>query len=359
METIFVRVPNEVYGILNPRNNLGIYIHYPFCIKKCFYCDFFKETNFKYGFYQTLIQEIEFKIKILQEWDYKLGIVDTVYFGGGTPNLMSLKYLEEIIDTLKKYFNFSSNVEISFEINPEFISEKYIRELRSLGINRISIGVQSLNIFGLRVMGRTHNISEIYQAIRNVERYFDNYNLDMIALYPYQTFESLKKDIDSLLSIGSPHLSYYLMCVDKSEDYPDILKQKVVQNYAKAGLYYRIIVDKLSKIYDQYEISNFAIKNFYCKHNLKYWYYYDYIGFGPSAVSKVTIDSKAIRIQNNFDGLSYEIEYIDINEQVKERIMLGLRTRWGIWYKDKKLRISNFEEYNTKALEILGQIGYE
>ncbi|MCS7244384.1 MAG: radical SAM protein, partial [Candidatus Calescibacterium sp.] len=146
---IDLQIPSEILNIISSTNNLGIYIHYPFCIKECFYCDFYKTTKFDNKFYRNLLDQLSIFKYNLMDTGYRFDKVGTIYFGGGTPSLMSLSFLEKILKLIYENFETSKNVEISFEINPD-LSKTYLRDLKKLGINRISIGVQSFNTFGLR-----------------------------------------------------------------------------------------------------------------------------------------------------------------------------------------------------------------
>lgn len=346
-------LPKYINTQIPPKDNLGIYIHFPFCIKECFYCDFYKVTKFDRVFYDKILSAIPNFCKYLKNLGYNFQKVSTIYFGGGTPSLISPKMIQKILDTLQNNFNFNNQLELTFEINPD-INPAYLKFLRYLGINRISIGVQTFNLFGLRITGRTHNVRQIFETIKNVEKFFDNYSIDLIALYPYQTIEFITQDLEIITKINPPHISYYLMDIDKKVTYPSILLSKIKKNYELADNYYEKIIEFLSKSYVHYEISNFAKNNYYCKHNLKYWYYYDYIGFGPSAVSKITINEMVYRIKINEDVKDFSnffTEVVDPKNQVRERIMLALRTRWGIIIKTKNyrkhLKVRNFKNYNS------------
>ncbi|MCX7759376.1 MAG: radical SAM family heme chaperone HemW [bacterium] len=346
---INLEIPPSILNIINPTNNLGIYIHYPFCIKECFYCDFYKTTSFDNGFYRNLLDQLSiFKYDLINT-GYRFDKVGTIYFGGGTPSLMSLSFVERILESIYENFETLKNIEISFEINPD-LSETYLRDLKKLGINRISIGVQSFSTFGLRIMGRIHTPSQIFRTINNIQKFFDNYNIDMLCLYPYQTIESLKQDLKTIVSIASPHVSYYLMDIDKKSIYPLILLRKIQKQYEISDHFYNTICDILSEHYEHYEVSNFARNGLYCKHNLKYWYYFDYIGFGPSAVSKLTINNEVLRVHGSNIK---DYETINYADQLREKFMLALRTKWGIIVNGKLLKLKNFQNYNTKILENL------
>ncbi|MFN3995627.1 MAG: radical SAM protein, partial [bacterium] len=276
-------------------------------------------------------------------------------------SLMSLKFVEKILEEINKFFKLSSNLEISFEINPGAMNLGYLRSLRNLGVNRISCGVQSFNLFALRIMGRTHSVKDIFTTINFVEKTFENYNLDLLALYPYQDVQSLKEDLQEILNINPPHVSYYLMDIDKGVNYSYSMIEKIKANYELADVYYSTIKSYLERKYVHYEISNFARDNYYCRHNLKYWYYFDYIGIGPSAVSKITLKDDVYRLKI-LPNVIMEIEKVEKNKQQMERLMLALRTKWGIivnFQNSKKyLKIRDFENYNSKIFKYFEKVNF-
>jgi oxygen-independent coproporphyrinogen-3 oxidase len=349
----------QVLSITDPLNKLGIYLHYPFCVKECFYCDFFKLTNFRRSFYDDIIKDIDFKIRILKDKGYFFNKkVDSIYFGGGTPSLMSINSLFTILQKIFYNFNVSHKVEITLEANPDNLNLRFIKDIKNLGINRISIGIQTFSLFGLRVMGRIHDPSTLTQTIHSLEKNFENYNLDFLCLYPYQTIDSLKNDLKIINSIKPPHLSYYLIDIDKKTLYTPSVLKKIKKQYLESDLFYDLICEELSKDYDHYEISNFTLKNsnFYCKHNIKYWYYADYIGFGNSAVSKITLKNKTFRFENPLNGCQGDlvsVEEIDYDMEIFEKLMLALRTKWGIVVNSKNIKISNFKNYSIEALNLI------
>jgi oxygen-independent coproporphyrinogen III oxidase len=182
-----------------PINSLGIYIHFPFCSKICFYCDFFKLTPLKVNlFFNNLINEVLDSQNYLNKIGYPYfdKIVNSIYIGGGTPNLIGPSYLEKIFNIIYSNFKISLNAEITIELNPELITSNYLKALKNLGINRVSIGVQSFNLFGLRILGRLSNPSSIISKIDLTYKYFDNISIDLIYLYPFQKTKSIVENIN-------------------------------------------------------------------------------------------------------------------------------------------------------------------
>jgi oxygen-independent coproporphyrinogen-3 oxidase len=358
-----------------PINSLGIYIHFPFCQKICFYCDFFKINLINFTLYfNNLINEILDSLNYFNEIEYKYidKVINSIYIGGGTPNLINIKYLEKLLKVLYNNFKIDNNSEITIELNPELITSYYLKDLKNIGINRVSIGVQTFNLFGLRILGRTSNPNSIISQIELTYKYFDNISIDLIYLYPFQKLESVINDINIIKNLPINHISYYALDIyeDKKVIYhkfSNILKeiQKIQENFEE---YYNTIHYKLKDLgFEHYEVSNFAKNKKYSIHNLKYWYYFDYLGFGPSATSKLTINNKkTIRINKkqlnyfkNFNKNSVfketidNIEIIDNITKLKEIIMLSLRTKWGIKIKynqniyNFKLNPLKFKKLNT------------
>lgn len=370
-----------------PINSLGIYIHFPFCKKICFYCDFFKTKPIKNNIYfNNLIDEISDSINYFNEikYNYLNKIINSIYIGGGTPNLINIKYLEKILKILYNNFKIDNNSEITIELNPELITTNYLKDLKNLGINRISIGAQTFNLFGLRILGRTSNPLSIISQIELTYKYFENISIDLIYLYPFQKLKTIINDINIIKNLPINHISYYALDIydDKKVIYHkfnNILKE-INKNQENFNEFYNTIHFKLKDSgFEHYEVSNFAKKQKYSIHNLKYWYYFDYIGFGPSAVSKLTINNKkTIRINKkqlnyfkNFNKNSVFKETIDnievINNitKLKEIIMLSLRTKWGIKIKYNqniyhfKLNPLNLKKLNTYIHKVYNKLNIE
>jgi oxygen-independent coproporphyrinogen-3 oxidase len=367
-----------------PINSLGIYIHFPFCQKICFYCDFFKITPLKGNlFFNNFIKEVLDSQNYLNKIGYPYfdKIVNSIYIGGGTPNLVSPSYLEKIFNTIYNNFKISLNAEITIELNPELITPNYLKALKNLGINRVSIGVQSFNLFGLRILGRLSNPSSIISKIELTSKYFSNISIDLIYLYPFQKTKSIIENINIIKNLPINHISYYALDIynDKKviyHQFENILKEieNIKNNFDE---FYDLIHNNLKELgFEHYEVSNFTKNKKYSIHNLKYWYYFDYIGFGPSAVSKLTINNQKIyRINKkqlnyfgNFNKSSYfeqtieNIEEIDNLTAIKEIIMLALRTKWGLKIKHNnniynlKLHPLNFKNLNSYIYKIYDKL---
>ena len=249
----------------------GIYIHIPFCHKRCIYCDFFLVTNpaLTDKFLTALHKEIE-----LSSSHYKDEKFDTIYFGGGTPTILSPSNIKEIIKFTKDNFNISDNPEITIEANPEDLKKENIPLYREAGINRISIGVQSFRDDELKFLTRKHTAEEAVKVIENIKENFDNFSIDIIYSIPGSTIEDLRYSLQKASELGTPHISAYALTFEKKTAlYKQAESGKVKQNSEEnESEMYRFVSDTLTEYgYDHYEISSFAKPGYESIHNSKYW----------------------------------------------------------------------------------------
>jgi oxygen-independent coproporphyrinogen-3 oxidase len=330
--------------VTNLKKNLSIYIHYPFCLSKCPYCDFNSHVS-------NNISEDKFASAYLKELEYfslklKNRHIKTIFFGGGTPSLMPIKLVEKILNKISKIWSIDKNVEISLEANPtSFEFSKFI-DFKKAGINRISIGIQSLNNQDLKFLGRNHDASEAINAIKNVSKIFDNYSFDLIYALPKQTLESWKLDLQKAINIGSNHLSLYQLTIEKGTPFYQQHKNKefILPNDDLAADFYNLTNDVTKENgLENYEISNYAKTRYECHHNLTYWEYNDYLGIGAGAHSRVSFDDNKKRkimmlhnpqkwqdsIIKNGNAIQ-EIGLISQDEILQEIVIMGLRLKKGI-----------------------------
>ncbi len=266
---------------------ISIYIHIPFCFSKCPYCSFLSFTDFKNINVKKYILNIikDFKRYYFLK-DYKRYIT-SIYIGGGTPNILSIKDINFLLENIFLNFLCKKNIEITLEVNIINLDFKSILNYSKIGINRLSIGVQSFNNNILKYIGRNYSCEYIYKTINIVKCYFENFNVDLIYGFPNQTFQNAIKDIKCIIELNIPHLSWYELIIKKHTKFYSNLN-----NYD----YYKIekIFFKGSKIlqkngYFQYEISSYVKKKkYFCLHNINYWRFGDYLGFGCGAHSKIT-----------------------------------------------------------------------
>jgi oxygen-independent coproporphyrinogen-3 oxidase len=320
----------------NPKQT-AIYVHIPFCEHKCIYCDFYSiitKDNIS-SFQQALRQEI----KHYAELQSSNRIVTSIFFGGGTPSLMTPAYLREIIDLIKKKFNVLSDAEITLETNPGTVEQTKLYEFHQIGINRLSIGIQSFDENELIFLTRIHDKKTAIETVIKAKYCgFDNISIDLIFNLPGQTKEIWRRNLETAISLPTNHISAYSLILERGT----ILNKMVLDGEIKiqdedydADLYETTIDFLSGNGFNQYEVSNFAKHGFECLHNNSYWCYKDYFGFGPSAHS--FIDGKRYWNFSSLKKYIYEISNLGIavagseilsNEQrLNEYVMLALRSK--------------------------------
>ncbi len=336
--------------------NAGIYIHIPFCRSRCSYCDFatdvFKNNETVERYVSALCFEIQSpKLKI------KNPKVDTIYFGGGTPSLLTAKQLEKILSAVYKKFSVSDNAEITMEMNPATVSLETLRDYKNLGINRASFGAQTFDDAELKRLGRKHTAADVCETIELLRAAdFANVSFDLIAGLPRQTLTDWKKNLDEALKLKPEHLSLYLLEIHEGTPLAEQVRSRRQPSPDEdlAGEMYELMVETVGeKGYAQYEISNFSLSGFESKHNSKYWMCEPVFAFGVSAHS---FDGKRNRWANERDTFNY-VRLIENNESPiveksevnlrSEFVFLGLRLTKGIDLREYKKRFGTdlIEEY--------------
>ncbi len=266
---------------------ISIYIHIPFCIKKCNYCDFVS-FNFNKDEVRKYIKYLNREISFFSEKN-DLGDlpVSTVYFGGGTPSLLAADDIKSILLTVQRNFRLLPSAEITLEANPESIEVKKFRELRTLGVNRISMGAQSFNDAALKLLGRIHNADEIYKSFASLrEAGIKNINIDMMFALPGETIKDLMHSLSEAVNLNPEHISFYSLLIERGTLF--YRKRKILHfpGSDEEAEQYRMGIEFLeSSGYKHYEISNFSKDNFQCRHNVIYWKNLPYLGFGVAAGS--------------------------------------------------------------------------
>ena len=336
----------------------GLYIHIPFCKVKCVYCDFYSITKREKQiplFTECLLKEIDLYKEYSEKWSF-----DTIFFGGGTPSILPAKYLEQILQKLHDTFDTSKVTEISLEANPGEAPFEHLKDIKSLGVNRISMGFQSFDDKILKLLGRLHEAKDCFNTFKNVRKAgFDNINADMIFNIPELSVNNWKKDLNKLLELDPEHISAYSLTVEPSTKLFNLVKnKKVLMPIEKTDIeQFLITEDILSKNgYHQYEISNYAKKNKECKHNLHYWNLSPYLSFGPSAHSydlkKRWWNVRSLEKYTNYlekGKLPIEDnEILSRKDNYNETILNGLRLSQGIKTSDLKeySDIINKTEFN-------------
>lgn len=315
----------------------GIYIHIPFCKQKCSYCDFHFSTNLKHktNLVEAINQEIELrKNEITQP-------LETIYFGGGTPSILSERELERIFETIYKNFSTQNLKEITLEANPDDLNKEKLNFLKSTPINRFSIGVQSFFEEDLKLMNRAHNAQEAESSIKMVQDFgFKNITIDLIYGSTTTTNEMWMQNLQKAISLNVPHISSYALTVEEKTILDHQIKKGITKpvDEERQNEQFQLLVNTLtSNNFIQYEISNFGKENYFSLHNSNYWKGIHYLGIGPSAHS-YNGKSRAWNIANNStyiqsiqqNNLPQEIEVLNEVEQFNEMIMIGLRTIYGV-----------------------------
>ncbi|WJJ97427.1 radical SAM family heme chaperone HemW [Algibacter luteus] len=321
----------------------GIYIHIPFCKQACHYCDFHFSTSLKKKdeLLQALIQEL-----VLRKGELKNISVETIYFGGGTPSLLSINELKLLIDSVFKNYTVVENPEITLEANPDDLitvqgqSKTIFEEYKSIGINRLSIGIQSFFERDLKLMNRAHNAHEAKDCLTLATKYFDNISVDLIYGIPGLTNNEWIENIDTVLAFNIPHISCYALTVEPKTALESFIKKGLIDNVDDdlAQEQFNILVDKLeANGFVNYELSNFGKSNYFSKNNSAYWQGKPYLGIGPSAHS-FNGDQRSWNVSNNtkyiksiqLNELPSEVEILSKTDKFNEYIMTGLRTIWGV-----------------------------
>ncbi len=316
----------------------GIYIHIPFCKKLCFYCDFYHvitpENNSV--FVDSLIKEL-----VLRK-DY-IGIepVTTIYLGGGTPSVFSVKDLEKILNEIHKHYNIEKGCETTIELNPDDVNPEYLAGLKMLGINRLSLGVQSWRDSDLKMLNRRHNSAQAASALKNAfNAGFENVTIDLIYGIPGMSISEWESNLDFTFSFGIKHLSAYHLTIEKGTVFGKMKEKGLlteIEEEDSAALFNILIQKSESAGFIHYEISNFSKPGFMSVHNSNYWKQVHYLGLGPSAHSFNGYsrqwnmsDLKGYIKALTAGKLFFESEELDTNARFNEYIMTSLRTMWGI-----------------------------
>ncbi len=316
----------------------GIYIHIPFCRQKCYYCDFYKtvNTSLTVKFLPALESEI-----ILRKGYLESETIETIYFGGGTPSVLTESELADILQTLHQQYSISCDAEITFEANPDDLSIEYLQGLKRTGVNRLSIGIQSFQDTFLKKMNRRHTAMQAVEAIENAANLgFDNISVDLIYGLPGLSSTAWKKDLKQVFKLPVQHLSAYHLTYHEGTAFYTWLKKGALKELkeAQSVSQFEILVEQAEKNgFEQYEISNFAKDRLYSKHNSSYWLGTKYLGLGPSAhsfngvsrrwnVSSADSYIKLIQKGNSF----YEEEQLTDIDKYNEYVLTRIRTIWGV-----------------------------
>lgn len=318
----------------------GIYIHIPFCVQKCIYCDFLSAPagdDIKEAYTEALIRQI----RNTAGKDERRQDITSVFFGGGTPSVMPYGCIASIMGAVRAYFNILPDAEITIECNPKTVDEQKLMEYRECGINRISFGLQSADNNELKMLGRIHTYEDFVESYIMARRAgFDNINVDIMSAIPGQNEESLKNTFEKVTALTPEHISVYSLILEEGTYLADnIEKYPAVPDEDEDRKMYHMTKDFLAKCgYGRYEISNYSRKGCECRHNLLYWNRGEYFGFGCSAASLVgnkrysVIRSLKDYIASDTDvsKLYENVEELSIKDEIEEFMFLGFRKMEGI-----------------------------
>lgn len=317
---------------------LGIYIHIPFCVSKCGYCDFYSLAGCdrKMPDYQSaLLSHISESAEAMKTFE-----IDSIYFGGGTPSHYGAKYIIEILDELKRQGNVRLDSEITIEVNPDSTRLEDLKLLRREGVNRLSIGVQSANNDILKIIGRRHNFKQAEMAVENARRAgFENVSVDLIYGLPSQTKSDWADSLSKVLALHPEHISCYSLKLEEGTPMYRYMGSPLIPTDDEQADMYLYTVETMEHYgLSQYEISNFAVPGYESRHNMKYWTMEDYMGFGPGAHSCVNgVRYSYIRdLDGYIDAVKGDKMIIDEYEKTvpvqraAEYLMLGMRTTQGV-----------------------------
>lgn len=336
-----------------------IYIHIPFCKQKCSYCNFHFSTslNFKDEMLRAMKTEILLRKDELQDRTLK-----SLYFGGGTPSILSVDEISSLIDEVLRYFSFEKDIEITLEANPDDLDKNFLKQLSGTSVNRLSIGTQSFFEDDLKLMNRAHSASEAESSIKRAQDFgFENLSIDLIYGSPTSNLEIWKENLNKAIALEVPHISSYALTVEPKTALENwIAKGKVKspkEEEQNREFYY--LSDFLKDHgFEHYEVSNFAKSGFYSRHNSSYWKYREYLGIGPSAHSYNGFDIRSWNVANNQQYikklndklLAKEEEILSQEDQFNEMIMIGLRTIWGVDLTSLKSKFSDrvLEHFQTE-----------
>ena len=340
----------------------AVYFHIPFCKQACHYCNFHFSTSLKHrkAMLQSLIEEVALRKNELPD-----KALHSIYFGGGTPSLLLPEEIGQLLDEVRKCFRFSPEIEITLEMNPDDYKVGYFEAIKAVGVNRLSVGIQSFFQEELQQMNRAHTAQNAFSVMEEVKKHFDNFSLDLIYGMPGSSLERWQKNIDIALSFSPPHISSYALTVEENTAlaYQVAKEQVILLPEEMVAQQFDLLVSCLTEVgFDHYELSNFGLPHYHSVNNSAYWQGKPYLGIGPSAHSFYA-NLRSWNISNNkkyMQGIQAKQPLIEREElskidQYNEFVMTGLRTEKGVAFQEIKERFGPrfaelFEEQVEKHL---------
>lgn len=327
----------------------GIYFHIPFCKQKCNYCDFYSRSDSN-GINELVKYEIQ---EFLLRKDYLNNeLIETIYFGGGTPSLLSINHISELLNCVRQHFQVSAQCEITFEANPDDLTDVYLKSLYDCGINRLSIGIQSFNDKVLKFLGRRHSSKKLNYIIENAKKIgFGNISVDLIFGIPGMELSTYIDSLSQVIQLNIQHISAYSLTISEGTLFYKMMKNNTLSEINEENLLiqFNTTIDTLSEHgFFHYEISNYAKDGYKSRHNCSYWEDIKYLGIGPSAHSYNMVsrqwnisDTSKYCSKINQSQSFYEVEYLTHNDKFNEYVITGLRTSNGV---SKRYINENFDE---------------
>lgn len=322
----------------------GVYIHIPFCKQACHYCDFHFSTqlNHKTAMLNAIKKEIAIRSVTFSQ------SIETIYFGGGTPSVLTPTEIAELIHQVQSHFNVSKNPEITLEANPDDLNTSTLQSLSDSYVNRLSIGIQSFDNRELKMMNRAHNADQAIQCLDAASKLFKNISIDLIYGMPDSSLASWQKNIEQALEFDFPHISSYALTIEPKTALYHFVKQEVITplEEEKVQDQYHLLVDRMEQNhFVHYELSSFGKQGYFSKNNTAYWKGKTYLGIGPSAHS-FDGQKRSWNVSNNAQYINalqkgmrpFEEEILSKVDQYNEYIMTGLRTLWGVSEKEVRHR---------------------
>ena len=339
----------------------GCYIHIPFCAQKCSYCDFHFSTNHTYQkeMVDALCRELDIRSK-----DWSNEPIETIYFGGGTPSVLTADQLQQLIEQVQSEYRVIDSVEITLECNPDDCSLENLKKWKALGVSRLSIGIQSFKDEQLLWMNRSHKAADSLNAVRNAKEVgFDELSLDLMYGLPDMTLKEWKDQLDQIIALNPEHISAYCLTVEQKTALSKWVKEgklHISSNEQQSEQFELLVATLKEAGYEQYEISNFARDEHYSKHNTSYWKGSKYVGIGPSAHGYNQKERYWNQANNTLymrelqqDRLPETVEVLSAHDRFNETLMIGLRTKWGV----SKQQLFEFASPTEEWLQIVK--GYE
>ncbi|MCI5951752.1 MAG: radical SAM family heme chaperone HemW [Anaerostipes sp.] len=336
------------------RNDISLYIHIPFCVQKCKYCDFLSFSSLEED-RNSYIQELKKELQWKSQWASGASVI-SVFFGGGTPSILRVEQMEELLSLIKEYYTLTEDVEITMEANPGTLTVETLLQYQRIGINRLSIGLQSGDDQELEMLGRIHTWEQFERNYRDARKVgFENINVDLMSALPGQTIESYQKTLKKVVRLDPEHISAYSLIVEEGTPlYEDeILLEKLPGEELDRQMYQMTKEFLHAHGYERYEISNYAKPGYECRHNSVYWTGGEYLGFGLGASSFFKgkrFHNEETLFKYRFDGTPQDVEVLTKEDKMGEFMFLGLRMTKGVNVEDF------YQKFGHTMEEIYGQV---